>query len=171
MVAQAVLNLNRARSLLPSETECRYQSLYQYSGSKYLYIRKRPITGRHRNPMDTTLDCSSTDPRFEPASSQDFLSQILASPSIIVIFFYVFHISVLGNNTLLIITFKQARMQQNHTQQYTGPFSAQNPHMQRLRGSSPLPTPKFACTSISKLGFIAVQNQLRDEHIGGMQLN
>ena len=66
----------------------------------YLYIRKWPITRRHRSPMDTTLDCSSTDPRFEPASSQDFLSQILASPSIIVIFFYVFHISVLGYNTL-----------------------------------------------------------------------
>ena len=39
------------------------------------------------------------------------------------------------------------------------------------RGSSPLPTPKFVCTSISKLGFMAIQNQLRDEHIGGMQLN
>ena len=81
-----------------SPSRCHF--LYQYSGSKYLYIRKRPITGRHRNPMDTTLDCSSTDPRFEPASSQDFFISILASPSIIVIFFYVFHISVLGNNTL-----------------------------------------------------------------------
>ena len=100
VVAQVVLNLNRARSLLPAETECRCQSLYQYSGSKYLYIRKRPITGRHRSPMDTTLDCSSTDPRFEPASSQDFFISILASLSIIVILFYVFHISVHGNNTL-----------------------------------------------------------------------